>query len=95
MLTRSSADTENNTKVREYIAGTLRTLGWTIELDQFTDKTPYGDKNFVNVIATKDPKAARRIILAAHFDSKYFPNPPNNQVRTPPGRLATQQAAEA
>ena len=27
----------------------------------------------VNVVATKDPQAARKVSLAAHYDSKYFP----------------------
>ena len=66
--------------MRNYIVKTLRDLQWHIEEDAFEDDTPYGRKKFTNVIATKDPDAPRRIILAAHFDSKYFPNPPENQV---------------
>lgn len=81
MLMLRAADTENNTKVRDYIASTMRTLGWTVELDEFTDRTPYGDKRFANVVATKDPKAARRVILAAHFDSKFFATFPESQAR--------------
>lgn len=71
---------ENNTIVKEYIVSTLRKLDWHIEEDTFNDTTPYGVKQFTNVIATKDPFAPRRVILAAHFDSKFFPNPPLNQV---------------
>lgn len=37
--------------------------------------------NFTNVIATKDPDAPRRVVLSAHYDSKYFPTYPQNQVR--------------
>jgi hypothetical protein len=44
-------------------------------------KTPYGFKNFTNVIATKDPDAPRRVVLAAHYDSKYFGTYPKNQAR--------------
>ena len=73
------ADTENNTLVRNYLVDTLKALNWHIELDEFTDNTPYGPKKFTNVIATKDPKAARRLILSAHFDSKFYPNYPENQ----------------
>jgi hypothetical protein len=36
---------------------------------------------FTNVIATKDPEASRRVVVAAHFDSKFFPSYPQNQVR--------------
>ncbi|KAI0269018.1 peptidase family M28-domain-containing protein [Russula aff. rugulosa BPL654] len=46
---------------------------------QFRAATPYGPKNFTNVIATKDPDAPRRVVLAAHFDSKFFPSYPENQ----------------
>lgn len=74
-----TADTENHTLVRNYIISTLRKLNWHIEEDRFEDMTPYGRKNFTNVIATKDPDAPRRVVLAAHFDSKFFPNYPQNQ----------------
>lgn len=74
-------DTENNTIVRQYLVSTLKNLNWHVEEDSFTDTTPYGVKRFTNVIATKDPEASRRVILAAHFDSKYFSQAPENQVR--------------
>ena len=74
-------DTANNTQVRQYIVDTLRKLDWEVEEDAFEDTTPYGTKRFTNVIATKDPKASRRVILSAHFDSKFFPSYPENQVR--------------
>ena len=76
-----TADTANNTQVRHYIIDTLKKLKWHIEEDTFTDQTPYGVKTFTNVIATKDPEASQRVIVAAHFDSKYFPSYPENQVR--------------
>ncbi|KAH9173537.1 hypothetical protein EDB89DRAFT_1884969 [Lactarius sanguifluus] len=72
-------DTENSTLVRNYIVSTLRNLKWHIEEDSFIGSTPYGPKNFTNVIATKDPEAPRRVVLSAHFDSKYFPSYPQNQ----------------
>ncbi|KAI0064497.1 hypothetical protein BV25DRAFT_1800233 [Artomyces pyxidatus] len=72
-------DTENNTIVRNYIISTLRALDWHIDEDSFIGTTPYGPKNFTNVIATKDPNAPRRVVLAAHFDSKFFTTYPQNQ----------------
>ncbi|KAI0768435.1 hypothetical protein BC629DRAFT_1536423 [Irpex lacteus] len=72
-------DTANNTFVREYIISTLKKLNWDIEEDSFNATTPYGVKRMTNVIATKDPKAPRRVILSAHFDSKYFSTYPQNQ----------------
>ena len=75
------ADTDNNTVVKNYIVSTLRSLQWHVEEDSFTDDTPYGPKRFTNVIATKDPTASLRVVLSAHFDSKFFPTYPQNQVR--------------
>lgn len=72
-------DTENNTLVRNYIKTTLEALNWHVEEDEFTGQTPVGEKRFTNLIATKDPAAPRRVILSAHFDSKYFPSYPANQ----------------
>jgi hypothetical protein len=59
----------------------LQGLSWHIELDEFTANTPYGAKRMANIIATKDPSASRRVVLSAHFDSKFFPQYPYNQVR--------------
>ncbi|KAG1827596.1 uncharacterized protein BJ212DRAFT_1313344 [Suillus subaureus] len=70
---------DNITLVREYIVSTLKLLDWYIEEDTFTDNTPYGPRSFTNIIATKDPTASRRVILSAHYDSKFFPNFPYNQ----------------
>ena len=80
-LTNPTAETQNNTLVRNYIVSTLKALNWHIELDEFSDSTPIGPKRFANIIATKDPNASRRVVLSAHFDSKYYPNSPQNQVR--------------
>jgi hypothetical protein len=74
------ANTDNNTFVRNHLVTTLRNLNWHVEEDQFEDNTPYGRKTFTNVIATKDPNAPRRIIMSAHFDSKFFPTAPMDQV---------------
>ncbi|KJA27483.1 hypothetical protein HYPSUDRAFT_35382 [Hypholoma sublateritium FD-334 SS-4] len=72
-------DTDNNTFVREYIVSTLKKLNWHVELDEFTDKTPIGLKRFANIIATQDINAPRRVVLSAHYDSKYYPRYPENQ----------------
>ncbi|KAG2020131.1 glutaminyl-peptide cyclotransferase-like protein [Coprinopsis cinerea AmutBmut pab1-1] len=71
--------TQNNTFVRNYLISTLKALDWHVETDEFVADTPIGKKKMANVIATKDPKASRRLVLSAHFDSKYFPNYPENQ----------------
>ncbi|KAI8847720.1 hypothetical protein BC829DRAFT_476083, partial [Chytridium lagenaria] len=51
---------------------TFKKLNWTIEQDSFEAQTPKGKWPFNNIIVTKDANAPRRIVLAAHFDSKLF-----------------------
>ncbi|RUP52359.1 hypothetical protein BC936DRAFT_145885, partial [Jimgerdemannia flammicorona] len=64
--------TQGNADVRDFLASKLRELNWHVELDNFTDNTPLGEKLFTNIIATKNPDVPKRFVLAAHFDSKYF-----------------------
>lgn len=65
--------TESHEKVKEYITAKLRELQWDVELDEFVDDTPIFKKlKFTNIIATLNPKAERYLLLACHYDSKYF-----------------------
>lgn len=79
MLIPRPAGSDNSTLVRNYIVQVLTSLDWYVEEDSFTDFTPYGERTFTNIIATKDPNAPRRVVLSAHYDSKYFPNYPSSQ----------------
>lgn len=63
--------TPNHALVRQYLIAQMKSVGWDIETDQFTSNTPHGRKQFENVIATLDPRAHRRLVLACHYDSKY------------------------
>jgi len=63
----------NHKKVREYLARTMSNHGWDVEESSFVDQTPHGDKQFTNVIATLDPAAPRRLVVACHYDSKIEP----------------------
>ncbi|KAI9275731.1 hypothetical protein BDA99DRAFT_545356 [Phascolomyces articulosus] len=66
------AGTPENVRVRQFIVDHFQTLGWHVELDSFQDDTPFGKKSFTNIIATHNPDAQRRLIVSAHFDSKYY-----------------------
>ncbi|EIW66632.1 hypothetical protein TREMEDRAFT_45746 [Tremella mesenterica DSM 1558] len=70
---------ENNTLVQQYISSVFSSLGWQEDQTPFTDDTPIGPIKFNNLIYTFDPSAPRKLVLAAHFDSKYFPTYPENQ----------------
>ncbi|KAJ8393015.1 hypothetical protein AAFF_G00069190 [Aldrovandia affinis] len=61
--------------VQQHIRSTLGALtaGWDLEEDRFQSHTPYGPMTFTNIIATLNPSAKRRLVLACHYDSKYYP----------------------
>jgi glutaminyl-peptide cyclotransferase len=42
-------------------------------MDIFNASTPLGVKEFRNIIAYHNKTASKRLVLAAHYDSKYFP----------------------
>ncbi|XP_018023992.1 glutaminyl-peptide cyclotransferase [Hyalella azteca] len=63
-------DTPSHAVVRKHIVDTLRGLQWTVDEAQFQDRTPIAnDVTFTNIIATLDPLAPRRLVLACHYDS--------------------------
>ncbi len=57
-------------QVRKYLTSTFQHLGWHISSDTFSESTPHGQKEFHNIIATLNPSAPRKLVLAAHYDSK-------------------------
>lgn len=67
--------TPNHEKVFKYISSELRKLGWQVDIDEFTDKAPiFGPLTFKNIVASANPEAERFLVLACHYDSKYFKN---------------------
>ena len=59
----SSARTRERSLINfffQHIQGQMRKLGWKVEEHSFTDRTPLGNKEFKNVIATLNPQAPRR-----------------------------------
>jgi Zn-dependent M28 family amino/carboxypeptidase len=62
-------------KARGYIEEQLRHSGWQVTRQAFTDDTPRGKIEFVNVIArfSGDGKAAAPfVLLCSHYDTKLF-----------------------
>lgn len=45
---------------------------WHIETLPFAADTPLGPVNMTNIVVSRDPHAPRKLVLAAHYDSKYF-----------------------
>lgn len=67
--------TQNHETVFSYIKGELQKLGLSVEVDEFESDTPsFGRLTFKNIIGTLNPDADRYLVLACHYDSKYFQN---------------------
>jgi len=65
--------TDGHRRVREYIGGQLRQLGWFVETQESLQTTPlFGQLTFTNVIARLNPAADRYLTLACHYDSKHM-----------------------
>lgn len=63
---------ENLEKVREMICFSLEKSSLKPERDVFSSETPLGKVSFVNISALKKGKSGKRIIVAAHYESKFF-----------------------
>uniref|UniRef100_A0A4X1T1L1 Glutaminyl-peptide cyclotransferase n=2 Tax=Sus scrofa TaxID=9823 RepID=A0A4X1T1L1_PIG len=61
---------------RQHIMQRIQRLqaDWVLEVDTFLSRTPYGYRSFSNIISTLNPTAKRHLVLACHYDSKYFPH---------------------
>ena len=71
MLIERVSGTTGAARAREHILSKLRSTNlFHIELDTFDDQTPIGKVEFTNIVATLDPTATRRLVLACHYDSK-------------------------
>ncbi|GFO48678.1 glutaminyl-peptide cyclotransferase [Plakobranchus ocellatus] len=62
-----------NIQVRQYIKLAFQSLDWNVEEDMSIQNTPFGPVQFVNIIATQQPAAKTRVVLACHYDSKLLP----------------------
>ena len=59
-------------KARDYIVGELKSDGLNVTLDEFTPKTPVGDRKMVNIIAELPGESSDVVILSSHYDTKLF-----------------------
>jgi glutaminyl-peptide cyclotransferase len=59
-------------KTRAYIANELRSSGLTVSMDEFTAITPQGEKKMVNIIGEIPGETKTMILLASHYDTKYY-----------------------
>ena len=66
------AGTPGAARARAYITGELKKLGVTVELRAFQADTPHGRLRLANVVAVIPGRRTDVIMLAGHYDTKYF-----------------------
>ena len=59
-------------KARDYIVGELKSYGLNVTSDEFTPKTPVGERKMVNLTAELPGESSEVIILSSHYDTKPF-----------------------
>ena len=66
--------TEAIEKTRVYLTKQLEAAGWKVERQNFSDDTPRGKIQFVNLVATFGSQAAPSFLVCSHYDTKTFDN---------------------
>lgn len=59
-------------KTRTYIVNQLKSYGLNVSLDQFTAKTPQGERKMANIVAEIPGETKDLILITSHYDTKYF-----------------------
>ena len=59
-------------KTREYIIELLKSYGLNVRTEEFTASTPIGEKKMVNITAEVPGESKEVIIIASHYETKFF-----------------------
>lgn len=59
-------------KTRTYLIKQLEDAGWKVERQSFSDETPRGKVQFVNLLATFGGQSAPSFFACSHYDTKTF-----------------------
>jgi glutaminyl-peptide cyclotransferase len=59
-------------KTRAYIAGQLKSFGLTVTFDEFTAKTPQGEKKMANITAELPGETKTTILIGSHYETKFY-----------------------
>lgn len=65
-------DSQPLAKTRAYITNELKSYGLTVSLDEFTAKTPQGEKKMANIVAEIPGETKTLILITSHYDTKFF-----------------------
>lgn len=61
-------------KTRTYLTKQLESAGWKVERQAFSNDTPRGTVQFVNLIATFGAASTPSFLVCSHYDTKTFDN---------------------
>lgn len=64
--------------IQRYLKNEFEKLKWHTEEDRFIQQTVIGQVEFVNLIFSQNPMSKKKIVLAAHYDSKILPTSREN-----------------
>ena len=59
-------------KTRDYISNHLKSYGWNVSIDEFNTGTPQGQKKMANIIGEIAGDTKTVIIIASHYETKYY-----------------------
>ena len=59
-------------KTRAYIVNELKSYGLTITVDEFTAKTPQGEKKMANITGELPGETKTTILIGSHYDTKFY-----------------------
>jgi glutaminyl-peptide cyclotransferase len=65
-------DTAELAKTRAYIVEQLKSYGLTVSLQEFTARTPEGEKKMANIVAEVPGETKTVILIASHYDTKLY-----------------------
>src|ERR1043165_6482861 len=65
-------DTPQLAKTRVYITNELKSYGLNVYLDEFSAATPQGEKKMANIVGEITGETKTIILLASHYDTKYY-----------------------
>ena len=65
-------DTPQLEQARAHIVSELKSYGLTVTSDEFTADTPQGKKKMVNVVAELAGQTKTTILIASHYDTKFY-----------------------
>lgn len=76
--------TKGHADTKDWMIAKLESYGWTVQTQDFQAKTYDGlTWNLTNVIASYNPQATKRILLAAHWDTRRIADKDTERIKEP------------